>query len=64
MVVPFTPRGRWSPHVTLGRTRRTGAFAGRRVPELLPPLPLSAQFTTLRSYGTETGVGEVLEPRP
>ncbi|MFJ3224416.1 2'-5' RNA ligase family protein [Streptomyces sp. NPDC086783] len=61
---PFHTPGRWSPHVTLGRTRRAGAFAGRRVPELLPAPPLSAQLTTLRSYDTETGVVEVLEPRP
>jgi 2'-5' RNA ligase len=61
---PFHAPGHWSPHVTLGRTRRAGAFAGRRVPELLPTPPLSAQLTTLRSYDTETGVVEVLEPRP
>ncbi|MFF3313025.1 2'-5' RNA ligase family protein [Streptomyces sp. NPDC002952] len=61
---PFHAPGRWSPHVTLGRTRRAGAFAGRRVPELLPPPPLSARLTTLRSYDTETGVVEVLAPRP
>ncbi|MFF3417765.1 hypothetical protein ACFYW9_24135 [Streptomyces sp. NPDC002698] len=60
---PFHAPGRWSPHVTLGRTRRAGAFAGRRVPELLPPPPLSAQLTTLRSYDTESGVVEMLEPR-
>ncbi|MEU9292468.1 2'-5' RNA ligase family protein [Streptomyces sp. NPDC048266] len=56
--------GRWVPHVTLGRTRRAGAFAGRRVPELLPAPPLSARLVTLRSYDTETGAVEVLEPRP
>ncbi|MFE9809383.1 2'-5' RNA ligase family protein [Streptomyces sp. NPDC005548] len=55
--------GRWSPHVTLGRTRRAGAFAGRRVPELLPAPPLSARLTTLRSYDTETGTVELLAPR-
>ncbi|OQD51756.1 hypothetical protein BM536_038335 [Streptomyces phaeoluteigriseus] len=61
---PFHAPGRWSPHITLGRTRRAGAFAGRRVPELLPAPPLSAGFTTLRSYDTQTGALEVLEPRP
>ncbi|USQ85500.1 2'-5' RNA ligase family protein [Streptomyces phaeoluteigriseus] len=61
---PFHAPGRWSPHITLGRTRRAGAFAGRRVPELLPAPPLSARFTTLRSYDTQTGALEVLEPRP
>ncbi|MGW3592365.1 2'-5' RNA ligase family protein [Streptomyces fungicidicus] len=61
---PFHTPGRWSPHITLGRTRRAGAFAGRRVPELLPAPPLTACLTTLRSYDTETGALEVLEPRP
>ncbi|GAA2771060.1 hypothetical protein GCM10010521_55790 [Streptomyces rameus] len=61
---PFHEPGRWSPHITLGRTRRAGAFAGRRVPELLPAPPLSARLTTLRSYDTETGDLEVLEHRP
>ncbi|MGV9558778.1 2'-5' RNA ligase family protein [Streptomyces sp. NPDC003401] len=60
---PFHAPGRWSPHVTLGRTRRPGAFAGRRVPGLLPAPPLSVRLTTLRSYDTETGALEVLEPR-
>ncbi|MER7965192.1 2'-5' RNA ligase family protein [Streptomyces ardesiacus] len=60
---PFHDPGRWSPHITLGRTRRAGAFTGRRVPELLPPPPLSAQLVTLRSYDTETGTLEVLRPR-
>ncbi|WP_261994176.1 2'-5' RNA ligase family protein [Streptomyces sp. t39] len=61
---PFHEPGRWSPHITLGRTRRPGAFSGRRVPELLPAPPLSARLTTLRSYDTETGALEVLDPRP
>ncbi|MFF8594620.1 2'-5' RNA ligase family protein [Streptomyces sp. NPDC015220] len=61
---PLHEPGRWSPHITLGRTRRPGAFAGRRVPELLPAPPLSAWLITLRSYDTETGALEVLEPRP
>jgi 2'-5' RNA ligase len=61
---PFHEPGRWSPHVTLGRTRRVGAFADRRVPELLPTPPLSVRLTTLRSYDTETGALEVLQPRP
>ncbi|MFI9810272.1 2'-5' RNA ligase family protein [Streptomyces sp. NPDC052301] len=61
---PFHEPGRWSPHITLGRTRRPGAFAGRRVPELLPAPPLSVRLITLRSYDTETGALEVLEPRP
>jgi 2'-5' RNA ligase len=60
---PFHRPGRWSPHITLGRTRRAGAFAGRRVPELLPAPQLSARLTLLRSYDTETGTLEVLEPR-
>ncbi|MPY30952.1 2'-5' RNA ligase family protein [Streptomyces adustus] len=54
----------WSPHVTLGRSRRSGAFADRRIPELLPTPPLSVRLTTLRSYDTETGTLEVLKPRP
>ncbi|MCL6667937.1 2'-5' RNA ligase family protein [Streptomyces panaciradicis] len=61
---PFHEPGRWSPHITLGRTRRAGAFADRRVPELLPTPPLSVHLTTLRSYDTETGALEVLQPRP
>ncbi|MFG2358414.1 2'-5' RNA ligase family protein [Streptomyces sp. NPDC048521] len=61
---PFHEPGRWSPHITLGRTRRAGAFADRRVPELLPAPPLSLRLTTLRSYDTRTGALEVLEPRP
>ncbi|QKW25870.1 2'-5' RNA ligase family protein [Streptomyces seoulensis] len=61
---PFHDPARWSPHITLGRTRRPGAFAGRRVPELLPAPPLPASLITLRSYDTETGALEVLAPRP
>ncbi|MGW2826243.1 2'-5' RNA ligase family protein [Streptomyces sp. NPDC001443] len=61
---PLHAPARWSPHVTLGRSRRPGAFAGRRIPELLPTPPLSVRLTTLRSYDTETGALEVLEPRP
>jgi hypothetical protein len=61
---PLHQPGGWSPHITLGRTRRAGAFADRRVPELLPAPPLSAWLTTLRSYDTQTGALEVLEPRP
>jgi 2'-5' RNA ligase len=60
---PLHEPGRWSPHITLGRTRRAGAFADRRVPDLLPTPPLSVQLTILRSYDTETGALEVLEPR-
>ncbi|MFE2282485.1 2'-5' RNA ligase family protein [Streptomyces sp. NPDC059454] len=52
----------WSPHITLGRSRRAGAFAGPRVFELLPVPPLSVRLTTLRSYDTETGALEMLEP--
>ncbi|MGX1274554.1 2'-5' RNA ligase family protein [Streptomyces phaeoluteigriseus] len=59
---PFHEPGRWSPHITLGRTRRAGAFAGRRIPELLAAPPLSAQLTTLRSYDTESASVEVLKP--
>ncbi|OIJ63972.1 2'-5' RNA ligase family protein [Streptomyces mangrovisoli] len=61
---PFHAPARWSPHVTLGRTRRAGAFADRRIPELLPAPPLPVRLTTLRSYDTETGALEVLKPRP
>ncbi|MFG2577548.1 2'-5' RNA ligase family protein [Streptomyces sp. NPDC048481] len=61
---PFHEPGRWSPHVTLGRTRRAGAFADRRIPGLLPAPPVSVRLTTLRSYDTETGALEVLRPRP
>ncbi|MDX3798916.1 2'-5' RNA ligase family protein [Streptomyces sp. AK04-3B] len=60
---PFHEPGRWIPHVTLGRTRRAGAFADRRIPELLPAPPLSVRLTALRSYDTETGALELLEPR-
>ncbi|MDQ0791588.1 2'-5' RNA ligase family protein [Streptomyces sp. B1I3] len=60
---PLHSPGRWSPHITLGRTRRPGAFAGGRVAELLPAPPSSAGLTTLRSYDTTTGTLEVLEPR-
>ncbi|MFH8371114.1 2'-5' RNA ligase family protein [Streptomyces sp. NPDC018031] len=61
---PFHEPGRWSPHITLGRTRRAGAFAHRRLPELLPEPPLSARLTTLRSYDTQTGALEVWKSRP
>ncbi|MER5596451.1 2'-5' RNA ligase family protein [Streptomyces sp. NPDC002265] len=61
---PLHDPARWSPHVTLGRSRRAGAFADRRIPELLPMPPLSVRLTTLRSYDTETGALEVLAPRP
>ncbi|WP_437050121.1 2'-5' RNA ligase family protein [Streptomyces sp. enrichment culture] len=60
---PLHEPGRWNPHVTLGRTRRAGAFADRRIRGLLPAPPLSARLTILRSYDTETGALEVLEPR-
>ncbi|MFE5393106.1 2'-5' RNA ligase family protein [Streptomyces sp. NPDC056568] len=60
---PFHAPGRWSPHVTLGRTRRAGAFAGRQIPALLPAPPPSVRLSTLRSYDTATGALEVLEPR-
>ncbi|WP_225860771.1 hypothetical protein [Streptomyces triticiradicis] len=60
----FHAPARWSPHITFGRTRRAGAFADRQIPGLLPAPPLSARLVTLRSYDTETGVLEVLEPRP
>ncbi|MFF8873223.1 2'-5' RNA ligase family protein [Streptomyces massasporeus] len=60
---PFHEPGRWAPHVTLGRTRRAGAYADRRIPGLLPAPPLSIRLTTLRSYDTSTGALEVLEPR-
>ncbi|MFG2309168.1 2'-5' RNA ligase family protein [Streptomyces sp. NPDC048566] len=59
---PLHAPGRWSPHVTLGRSRRAGALAGRRVPGLLPAPPPSARLTVLRSYDTETGALEVLGP--
>lgn len=61
---PFHEPGRWSPHITLGRTRRAGAFADRRVPELLPSPPLTAALVTLRSYDTGAGTVEVLRPGP
>ncbi|MFI9248260.1 2'-5' RNA ligase family protein [Streptomyces sp. NPDC053086] len=61
---PLHEPGRWIPHITLGRTRRAGAFADRRVSELLPTPPLSARLVSLRSYDTETGALEMLEPRP
>ncbi|MFF7736511.1 MULTISPECIES: 2'-5' RNA ligase family protein [unclassified Streptomyces] len=60
---PFHEPGRWAPHITLGRTRRAGAFADRRIPDLLPVPPLSIRLTTLRSYDTQTGALEVLGPR-
>lgn len=60
---PLHEPGRWSPHVTLGRTRRAGAFAGRRIPALLPAPPLSVRLVALRSYDTETGELEMVEPR-
>ncbi|MEU9582295.1 2'-5' RNA ligase family protein [Streptomyces werraensis] len=61
---PLHAPGNWSPHITLGRTRRPGAFTSRRIPDLLPPPPLSAHLTTLRSFDTETGTLEILHPRP
>ncbi|MFB8773970.1 2'-5' RNA ligase family protein [Streptomyces broussonetiae] len=61
---PFHAPDRWSPHITLGRTRRVGAFTDRRIAELLPSPPLPFHLTTLRSYDTGTGALEVLEPRP
>jgi hypothetical protein len=61
---PFHEPGRWAPHITLGRTRRAGAFADRGIPELLPAPPLSMRLATLRSYDTRTGTLEVLQPRP
>ncbi|MFF7975735.1 2'-5' RNA ligase family protein [Streptomyces sp. NPDC007905] len=61
---PFHDPARWSPHITLGRTRRAGAFAARQIPELLAAPPLSARLVTLRSYDTETGALEMLQPRP
>ncbi|MCX5000509.1 2'-5' RNA ligase family protein [Streptomyces longwoodensis] len=60
---PLHTPGRWSPHITLGRTRRAGAFADRRIPRLLPMPPQSFLLTTLRSFDTHTGTLEVLEPR-
>ncbi|MET8767373.1 hypothetical protein [Streptomyces sp. NPDC004658] len=62
-LTPLHAPGRRSPHITLGRTRRAGAFADRRVPELLPAPPLSLRLTTLRSHDTRTGALEVLVPR-
>ncbi|WP_256107481.1 2'-5' RNA ligase family protein [Streptomyces sp. ODS05-4] len=59
---PLHRPDRWSPHITLGRTRRAGAFAGRRAPELLPAPPTSARLTALRSFDTETGALELLTP--
>ncbi|MFJ8593503.1 2'-5' RNA ligase family protein [Streptomyces sp. NPDC093598] len=61
---PLHQPGRWAPHITLGRTRRAGAFADRRIPGLLPEPPMSIRLTTLRSYDTQTGALEVLQPRP
>ncbi|MGW0416635.1 2'-5' RNA ligase family protein [Streptomyces collinus] len=61
---PFHHPTRWSPHITLGRTRRPGAFTDRQIPGLLPAPPLSARLTTLRSYDTDTGALEILTPRP
>ncbi|MFJ4809592.1 2'-5' RNA ligase family protein [Streptomyces longwoodensis] len=60
---PLHAPGRWNPHVTLGRTRRAGAFADRRIPGLLPTPPQTFLFTILRSFDTHTGTLEVLEPR-
>jgi hypothetical protein len=60
---PFHAPGRWAPHITLGRTRRPGAFTDRRLPGLLPAPPLPVRLTTLRSYDTETGALEELRPR-
>ncbi|MGX1677477.1 2'-5' RNA ligase family protein [Streptomyces althioticus] len=59
---PLHAPDNWSPHITLGRTRRPGAFTGRRIPELLPSPPLSARLTTLRSFDMETGTLEILRP--
>ncbi|MDQ0485208.1 2'-5' RNA ligase [Streptomyces thermodiastaticus] len=59
---PFHAPGNWSPHITLGRTRRAGAFTSRRIPALLPAPPLSAHLATLRSFDTETGTLEILTP--
>ncbi|MFJ4622335.1 2'-5' RNA ligase family protein [Streptomyces sp. NPDC088812] len=56
---PLHDPARWKPHITLGRSRRAGAFAGCRVAGLLPAPPPSALLTTLRSYDTETGALEV-----
>ncbi|MEV8550604.1 2'-5' RNA ligase family protein [Streptomyces glaucescens] len=61
---PLHEPDRWVPHITLGRTRRAGVFAGRRVVELLPAPPPSVRLTTLRSYDTGTGSVEVLGPWP
>ncbi|MGW5283337.1 2'-5' RNA ligase family protein [Streptomyces collinus] len=61
---PFHHPTRWSPHITLGRTRCPGAFTDRQIPGLLPAPPLSARLTTLRSYDTDTGALEILTPRP
>ncbi|MFF5030415.1 2'-5' RNA ligase family protein [Streptomyces collinus] len=61
---PFHHPTRWSPHITLGRTRRPGAFTDRQIPGLLPAPPLSARLITLRSYDTDTGALEILTPRP
>ncbi|MEV0241619.1 2'-5' RNA ligase family protein [Streptomyces sp. NPDC050674] len=58
---PFHRPGRWAPHITLGRTRRAGAFADRRIPDLLPAPPRTARLTTLRSYDTETGSLETFQ---
>ncbi|MGW7493099.1 2'-5' RNA ligase family protein, partial [Streptomyces luteogriseus] len=55
---PFHEPGRWAPHITLGRTRRAGAFAGRRVPALLPAPPGSNTPNTLTSYDTRIGALE------
>ncbi|MFC7843796.1 2'-5' RNA ligase family protein [Streptomyces sp. NPDC057382] len=60
---PFHEPGRWAPHITLGRTRRAGAFADRRIPALLPAPPPSFRLTVLRSFDTETGALEMLQPR-
>ncbi|MGP2439617.1 2'-5' RNA ligase family protein [Streptomyces sp. JW3] len=57
---PLHDPTRWSPHITLGRTRRAGAFAGRRVAALLPTPPAPVWLTTLRSYDTETGALEMI----
>ncbi|MFD7877468.1 hypothetical protein ACFV5G_25800 [Streptomyces sp. NPDC059766] len=62
-LTPLHDRARWSSHVILGRSRRSGAFAGRRIPQLLPAPPVSVRLTTLRSYDTETGALQVWAPR-
>ncbi|CAM5354678.1 hypothetical protein STENM223S_09169 [Streptomyces tendae] len=55
--VPSTTQS-LSPHITLGRTRRAGAFADRRIPELLPSPPprgRSGHPAQLRHRGRHRG---------